>query len=75
MLAWVTAQSLFQSKGLFGIAEHHGQENLAQSFADGARVWIGFSLRFHSSMGFAVLTEVKSFASKQMRVGHMRDWY
>jgi len=38
MLAWVTAQSLFQSKGLFGIAEHHGQENLAQSFADGARV-------------------------------------
>lgn len=74
MLAWVTAESLFQSKGLFSIAEYHNQENLAQSFADGERVWIGYSLLFHNSMGFAVLTKVKSFASKQMRIGSIRHW-
>lgn len=75
MLVWVTAQSLLQSKGLFSIAKHHDQENLAQSFADGARVWIGCSLLFHNSMGFAVLTKVKSFASKQIRAECIRDWY
>lgn len=68
--------SLFQSKGLCRTAEHHNQENLAQSFADGARGWIGRSLFFsHSSTGFAVLTKVKSSASKQMRAGCVRGWY